>query len=104
MTEFLYVIRPTRAAMLTDGPTPEEERIVGEHFAYLQDWCTRGVVQMAGRSMSTGADALGLVILAVDSKGQAEEFMLNDPAVRGGVMSSTLHDFRAALRSREWGG
>ena len=33
---YLYRIQPTRHEMLTEGTTPEEAEIIGEHFAYLQ--------------------------------------------------------------------
>ena len=41
MQQFLYRVQPARLAMLTDGPTPDEELIVGEHFAYLEDLTER---------------------------------------------------------------
>jgi hypothetical protein len=32
--QFVYVVRPTRLGMV-DEPSPDEERIVREHFAFL---------------------------------------------------------------------
>lgn len=35
--------------MLTEGLTPEEERVVAEHFHYLKGLTEAGVVLLAGR-------------------------------------------------------
>ena len=51
--QFLYVIRPTRIEMLSDGATAEEEAIVSEHFAYLQDLTREGILILAGRTLNT---------------------------------------------------
>ncbi len=104
MSEYLYVLRLTRLEMLTEGATEKEERIVGVHFAYLQDLCERGIVKMAGRTLTVGAEGMGLVILEAESEDAARAVMAADPAVVGGVMSATLHDFRVALRGDSWGG
>ena len=39
--EYLYRIQPTRPEMLSEGLTPEEESVVGEHFTYLQELTAR---------------------------------------------------------------
>jgi hypothetical protein len=36
MPQFLYKMQPVRPGMLSDGPTAQEEKVIGEHFAYLQ--------------------------------------------------------------------
>ncbi len=90
--------------MLTEGATPEEERVVGVHFAYLQDLCERGIVKMAGRTLTPDAGGMGLVILEAESGDAARRLREADPAVVGGVMHATLHDFRVALLSEGWGG
>ena len=34
--QFIYLLTPTRLEMLTDGPTAEEQTIVGEHLQHRQ--------------------------------------------------------------------
>jgi hypothetical protein len=34
MPQFLYKMQPVRPGMLSDGPTAQEEKVIGEHFAY----------------------------------------------------------------------
>ena len=69
--QFAYVIRPTRPAMLTDGPTPDEAARVDEHFHYLEDLTARGTVILAGRTLTTDVDAFGIVILRAASEDAA---------------------------------
>ncbi len=99
MKEFIYRIQPTRSTMLTDGPTPDEERIVGEHFAYLQRLTRDGVVVLAGRTLVTDASSFGIVVFWAESDDAARRIVDADPAVAGGVMRAELFPFRVALRA-----
>ncbi len=94
---FLYRIRPTRPAMLSEGPTPDEARIVGEHFAYLQGLLADGRLYMAGRTDTTGPQTHGLALFRADSPEQAQAVLDADPAVRQGVMVGEVFPFRLAL-------
>lgn len=95
--QFIYVVRPTRLGMLAEGTTPEEENIIGRHFAYLKDLAEKGVVMLAGRTQDADESSFGIVILQADSEGEAREIMLSDPAVEGKVMSARLHPYRIAI-------
>ncbi len=99
MLQFIYRLTLVRPGMLAEGPTPEEERIVGEHFAYLQDLTARGVVKLAGRTLTTGPETFGICILETADEATARAVMAGDPAVAGGVMTAELLPFRIAL----WG-
>ena len=99
MPQFAYRLRPARPDMLAAGPTPDEERVVGEHFAYLQDLTARGVVKLAGRTLTTGAETFGICILEATDEAAARGVMAGDPAVSAGVMTAELFPFRIAL----WG-
>ena len=97
MAQFLYILKPSRAEMLTEGPTEDEQRITSEHFQYLQDLCRDGVVHLAGRTLEMGADTIGLVIFQADSAEAAKRLMENDPAVRNDVMKAEVYPFSIAL-------
>jgi uncharacterized protein YciI len=94
-----YLLRPTRAELLTD-PTELEREIVGEHLAALGRLLRRGSLVLAGPSIA-GADTFGIVVL----EGKADEArraMEEDPAVVRGVMTWPLRPFRIAfLRGRD---
>jgi len=99
MPQFAYRLRPARADMLAAGPTPEEERTIGAHFAYLQDLTNRGTVKLAGRTLTTGPESFGICILEVADEAAARAVLDGDPAVAAGVMTAELYPFRIAL----WG-
>lgn len=95
--EFLYRIEPTRPAMLTSGPTPEEMAATQAHFAYLQAARDAGVVLGAGRTLTNDERTFGVVIFRAPDERAARELMEHDPAVQAGVMRAELFPFRIAL-------
>jgi uncharacterized protein YciI len=96
--EFLYTIKPTRPAMLTEGPTDEESVILSEHAAYVERLAERGVVELAGRTRNTDETAFGIVVFQAKSEDDARQIMLDDPAVKHGVMTAELFPYRVAFR------
>ena len=95
--QFLYTITPTRIEMLTDGGTAEEAEIISQHFAHLQKLNAEGTVFMAGRTLTTGPETLGIVIVYADDEDAAKALVAADPAVAQGVMQAKLYPFRIAL-------
>jgi uncharacterized protein len=92
---FVFIIRPRRAGFV-DDPTPDEERVMGEHFQYLKAGVEAGKVLMAGPCIA-GEDTFGLVVFKADSEADAKAFMDNDPSVRQGVQEAKLYPFRLSL-------
>lgn len=103
MNQFAYVLRPTRPQMLTDGPTDDEARVVGEHFAYLQGLLAAGSLKLAGRATDAGERTFGIAIFEAVDSAAAAALMAADPAVRGGVMRAELFPFRIALMAGDEG-
>ena len=93
MSEYIYIIHPYRQE-LAFHPTPEEETILSEHFAYLQRAASEGIVLLAGPSLD---GIFGVVILHAEDEGAAQHFMFNDPAVKGDLMMAELHPFRLSV-------
>ncbi len=83
--------------MLADGPSPEEQAVIAQHFAYLTELTEQGVVIMAGRTLNTDSSAFGIVIFRADSESEAIAIMQGDPAVGQGVMRAELYPYRVAL-------
>ncbi len=50
-SHYIYVVRPTRPEMLSDGMTDLEQDTVAAHFDYLKVLADKGVVRMAGRTL-----------------------------------------------------
>jgi uncharacterized protein YciI len=97
LREYLYLIRPTRPAMLTDGATPDEQRLIGEHFAYLQGLVAGGVAHLVGRTMTTDEHTLGLMLFHADSDAAAQAILAADPAIRNGVFRGEVRPFQTIL-------
>ncbi len=97
ITQYLYTIRPTRLEMLSVRPTPAEEEIVTQHFAYLQELAQKGIVLLAGRTQTADPKTFGIVILNAGSEQEARQRMENDPSVKRGVMRAELYPFRVAV-------
>ncbi len=100
MTEknlYLYKIEPTRPEMLTKGGTPEEDAIMGEHFAYLKAKTEDGTIFLAGPSFRANGSGMGITIFEAEDDAAAEAFMNGDPAVQKGVMQAEWLHFRLSL-------
>ncbi len=69
--QFLYVLKPVRLAMLSDGPNAEEGPRLGEHGAYLQNLAEEGTVVLFGRTQNTDATAFGMVIFEAAPRDKA---------------------------------
>ncbi len=66
--QYLHLIQPARPAMLTEGPTPQEDGTLSRHFDYLKTLAERRIV-----------------IFEAESEDAARAIMSNDPAVQAGV-------------------
>ncbi|MFC1878444.1 YciI family protein [Chloroflexota bacterium] len=97
INQFIYIIRPTRLKMLTDGPTEQEQQVVARHFEHLSALAQEGTVFMAGRTQTSDERTFGIVILNSDSLEEAQILMESDPAVKEGVMSAELYPYRIAV-------
>lgn len=93
---FLVILRPARDEM-PFTPTDEESRVVSAHYEYLVSLRDEGKLVVAGPSIVEG-DTIGIGVLDVDSRGEAEAIVAADPAIRSGVMTAELRPMRIAVR------
>ena len=96
MFQWLSMAKPTRLEMLIES-TPEEDEIIDQHLAYVEDLTRNGVIIMVGRTLNTDATGFGLTIFEAEDETAAREIMESDPAVKNGIMSATLYPYRVAL-------
>src|SRR5262249_29471981 len=97
LRQFIYVVRPTRLQMLTEGPTPEEGAVGKRHLEYLEGLAKRGVVLMAGRTQTADDKTFGLVVFRAESEDAARRIADADPAVAHGVMRAEVYPYRIAV-------
>jgi uncharacterized protein YciI len=95
--QFIYVLKPTRLGMLTEGATPEEVDTVSRHFKYFQDLTQKGVMILMGRTQNNDESTFGIAIFEAEDEAAARRIMESDPAVLGGVMTATLYPYKIAL-------
>ncbi|MBL0385796.1 hypothetical protein JJB07_03960 [Tumebacillus sp. ITR2] len=67
---------------------------MGQHFEYLKDLLEKGTLLLAGPCLDR---TMGITVFKAESIEEARAIMENDPAVKLGVMSAELHEYRAAL-------
>ena len=100
-TQWLYVTRPARPAMLTDGRTEHEQRVLADHVAHVSRLAEEGVIFLIGRTQTTTPDTIGLAMFFADSEEEARAFMNSDPAIAGGMMTGELFPYRVAFGNVE---
>jgi uncharacterized protein len=93
MSEWLCIIRPPRPTFMDDA-SAEEERVMEEHFAYLQRLLRDGKLLLAGPSLDP---AFGVIVLVAETEDEAWELVRADPSVQAGVQTPELYPFRASL-------
>lgn len=97
MSQWMYLLTPSRIGMVTEGPTPEEAETVSRHFAYLTELTEKGVMILIGRTQNNDENTFGIAIFEAEDESAARRIMENDPAVIGGVMRATLYPYKIAL-------
>jgi uncharacterized protein YciI len=97
VNQYLYRLTPARVKMVTEGPTPEEQSIVSEHFPHLEALSEEGVMLFVGRTQDNSPRTFGIAVLRAESDERATEIMNSDPAVKKGVMRAELFPFKIAL-------
>lgn len=91
--QFIYFIRPHKENF-AENMTEEEGEIMGVHFEYLKGLLESGTLILAGPE-TTGK--FGIAVIEAESESDAREIMLNDPAVKSGIVSPELYPFRVSL-------
>ena len=93
MQHFLYVLKVTRLGQLTE-PTEREIEIVSDHVDYLMNLAAQDTMLLFGRTTENDERTFGIALFQVESEEQAQHIMENDPAVKHGIMTATLHPYR----------
>lgn len=93
---YLYRLVAVRKDMLAAGLTNEEEAVIDAHAGYLNNLTRQGMVVFAGRTLVSGPDSFGVVVLRAADEATAQQVMDDDPAVTGNVLRAELFPFRIA--------
>ncbi|WP_232498767.1 YciI family protein [Agromyces humatus] len=94
---YLYTLRPTRVAMLTDGPTDRENAAAAAHWVRLESEHAAGQVVFAGRTLVNDERNFAAIVFKAGSLEEARAFAEADPAVVAGVFRPEVYRFEAML-------
>lgn len=97
--QWLYVLKPTRLEMLTEGTTPREREVLNLHSQHLEKLADERVMLVSGRTLVNSDETMGLAVFVAEDEGQARAIMESDPAIVHGVMTATLYPYRVAFGS-----
>lgn len=97
--QFIYVLRLIPRLLKDKNWTERDNQVVGRHFKRLQQLQKDGKLILAGRTLTTDASGMGIVILQVDTEAEAKEIMASDDAVKEKIMTASLYPFSVALLS-----
>ncbi len=92
--------QPVRRCYLKD-PTTFEEQTVSDHFNYLEERVKKGIVLLAGRTLTEDEHTFGIVIFLAKDLKSAKDLAANDPAIINGVMRAEVLPFRISLPQNE---
>jgi uncharacterized protein YciI len=98
--QFLYLLRLAPRYQVDSAWSAADHAAVDEHFKRLQQAAATGKVILAGRTSEAPDKTFGIVVFEAESEDAARKFMEDDPAVKAGVMTATLHPYAVALERK----
>ena len=98
--QFIYVLHLVPRLYDDKAWTEQDKAAVEKHFNRFKGAVKSGQLILAGRTMESGDKTFGIAIFEAAGENAAREFMNDDPAVVGGVMTAELHPFGVALERK----
>jgi uncharacterized protein YciI len=77
-----------------DDSTPEEDKLMSDHFAYLKSLLDEGTLILAGPALGP---VFGLIVFEAEDEAAARQLIERDPSVAAGLQTPELYPFRASL-------
>ena len=99
--QFIYVVRLAPTLHQQANWTDKHRAAVSEHFARLKRATEAGQVILAGRTTEDFDKTFGIVVFEAENMAAARTFMEEDPAIKAGVMTATVHPYAVALLRKQ---
>ncbi|AIO18551.1 YCII-related domain protein [Candidatus Izimaplasma bacterium HR1] len=99
---YIYVLTLIERLISKDNWTAEDNDIVKEHFNNLVKLKKEGKLLLAGKTAGQDKDTMGIVIFKATSFEEANVLMINDPAIKKGIMTGKLWEYDIALLNSEY--
>lgn len=93
-TWFVRLIPPR--ATFAEDMTPEERRLMGEHYAYWKDLYAKGVCLFGGPVLDPKG-VYGVLALAADTEEKALAIASADPSVKAGINHIEIAEIQIAF-------
>jgi len=98
--QFIYVLKLGPRLHADSAWTKEDNAALERHFVRFQQAAKSGQLILAGRTSELGDKTFGIAIFEAPDENAARNFMEEDPAVAGGLMTAELHPFAVALQRK----
>lgn len=85
MPYYFAKAKPFKDDFMTNS-TPEEDRLMGQHFQYLKSLQKEGKLYLAGPVVDEGTP-YGIYIFNVEDREEAQRTMEQDPSIQAGIQS-----------------
>ena len=85
---YFITTHPYRSDFILN-PREDENRIMEEHFSYLQDLLNEGKLYLAGPTLKEN-DPFGIYILNTETEEEAKLLIESDPSVKAGIQRITI--------------
>jgi uncharacterized protein YciI len=98
--QFIYVLHLVPRLHADANWTPQDKKVLHQHFVRFQEAIKAGQLILAGRTSESGDKTFGIAIFEAKDEAAARKFMEEDPAVAGSLMTAELHPFTVALERK----
>ncbi|MGB4587797.1 MAG: YciI family protein [Clostridiaceae bacterium] len=95
MREYIYFLKLIPRLHDEKNWTKNDDEIINQHFLRLKKSCEDGIVFTAGKTEDD--KGFGIVIFSAENEVKATLFMMEDPAVKFGIMTAEVFPYRTAL-------
>ncbi|MGD6803878.1 hypothetical protein FZC79_17605 [Rossellomorea vietnamensis] len=95
--QFIYKLKLVDRWTTEKNWTEKENDTVARHFQYLTKLLDDKTLIFAGKTKGLNPSTFGIVIFQAETDDEAESIMIQDPAVKEGIMTAELFPFQVAL-------
>ncbi|MFZ5352567.1 MAG: YciI family protein [Bacillota bacterium] len=95
--QYIYIIKPIPRLLDENNWTDEDRAAIGRHVEALEKYKSEGRLILAGRTQTLNEKTFGIVIVEAGSEDEAYSMMINDPAVKEGLMTAELYPYKVAI-------
>lgn len=98
--QYITILRVAPSLQQDSKWTDKEKATVSRHFERIKEAAAKGQVILAGRTTEPLDKTFGIVIFEADSDAAAKAFVDEDPAVKAGIMTATVHPYTTAAQRK----